>query len=613
MKIPRTLKQCLALLGHRDRVRYFRFAGVQLLTTFLDLAGILLLSGLTVFGSLALDPAKSANSQSFTNKIFKSLSEHFSSNSAFLTTLLLTAIFFFSVKSVLSLWLLRRMYTFLSHTAASFSSYLARVLFKQDLLFIQKRSSQETAAALSYAVNYAVVDTLGAGIILISEYSLLGLLALSLFIIDPLVTMAAFMYFALVIYFLQVRLLNLAAKSGEAKTNADIQGTETIQEALSLYRELTISDRREYFIAEFEGIRMNAAQASVDSQWVGLVPKYSLETALVIGSGLLGLSQFVTKDVAGAVGTLTLFLAAGSRVLPSLLRIQSAVTTVRYAGAAADVTFKLAAEADVISGQISSKVTVQQPVAEKSSEEFVGSIEIDSVSFTYPSQNVPALKDVSLKIVPGETLAVVGASGAGKSTLTDVILGVIPPNTGEIKISGLSPKEATHRWPGKIAYVPQLTALANKTIRENVALGRDIDEIDDVRVWASLRFAQLDELVEGLERQLSAHIGEQGHRLSGGQRQRLGIARALYTQPEILVLDEATSAMDSDTEYAIAQALTKLAGHTTLIIIAHRLSTVRKADQVIYLNKGRSEAIGTFDEVRKLVSDFDRQASLLGL
>ena len=407
-------------------------------------------------------------------------------------------------------------------------------------------------------------------------------------------------------------MLGLAAEAGETKTNADIKGVETIQEILTLYRELTISDRRGHFVAEFESIRRRAAKASVDSQWVGLVPKYSLETALVVGGGLLGLSQFLTKDPAAAIGTLTLFFAAGSRVLPSLLRIQSAITTIKYAGASAEVTFRLTHEPEIAQSLVEAeKFHEESSVINPSS--FDASIEVSSVTFTYPGQSAPALKNVSVSLNPGEILAVVGSSGAGKSTLTDIILGVIPSDLGIVSINGVSPHNAVREWPGKISYVPQQTALTNKTIRENVAIGLDIADIDEARVWSCLQFAQLDEFVRGLDDQLDSSIGEQGHRLSGGQRQRLGIARALYTQPEILVLDEATSAMDSETEHAISEALGKLAGKTTMIIIAHRLSTVRTADKVIYLKEGEVLATGTFEEIRSLVPDFDRQASLLGL
>jgi ABC-type multidrug transport system fused ATPase/permease subunit len=613
MTIFLTLKQCLALLEKKDRFKLIRFGAVQLMTSLLDLAGILLLSGLTVFGSLALNKDSSTDSRSLTNRVFTSLNEHFSSQSTFLTFLLVASVLLFSTKSIISLLLFRRMYTFLSQASASYSARLARALFKQDLLFLQKRSSQETAAAVSYVVTYAIVDTLGAGIILISEYALLGLLGMSLLIVDPVITLFSLAYFAFVIYLLQVRLLSLAAEAGETKTKADIKGIETIQEVISLFRELTISDRRSHFISEFEAIRRRAAKASMDSQWVGLVPKYSLETALVIGGGLLGISQFLTKDPAAAIGTLTLFLAAGSRVLPSLLRIQSAVTTVKYAGASADITFKLVNETEIMEDLTKTEIDKSQITEQANPSKFIASIEVSSVTFTYPGQTNPALSDISISVRPGEILAVVGSSGAGKSTLTDIILGVISPDLGRIMVGGESPVDTVLEWPGKIAYVPQQTALTNKTIRENVAIGRSTNEIDDDRVWECLAFAQLSDFVKGLEDQLDSLIGEQGQRLSGGQRQRLGIARAIYTGPEILVLDEATSAMDSETEHAISEALARLAGRTTLIIIAHRLSTVRKANQVLYLKEGRALATGSFEELRKTVPDFDRQASLLGL
>lgn len=613
MNIYKTLRQCLALLEKKNQFKLIKFGLFQLTTSLLDLTGILLLSSLTVLGSLSLNKASANEPNSLTNRIFIPLSNHFSSQSTLLSVLLITAVLLFSAKSIISLLLFRRMYTFLSQTSASYSARLTTALFKQNLLFIQKRSSQETAAAVSYVVTYAIVDTLGAGIILISEYVMLGLLGLSLLVLDPIVTLFSLVYFASVIYLLQVRLLGLAAEAGETKTNADIKGIETIQEVISLFRELTISNRRDHFVSEFETIRRRAAKASVDSQWVGLVPKYSLETALVIGSGLLGLSQFLTKDPVTAIGTLTLFLAAGSRVLPSLLRIQSAITTIKYAGASADVTFKLVNEIEII--EEISKVECNQIQSEEylKEGEFDASIEVSSVSFSYPGQIIPTLSNVSVTVHAGEMLAVVGSSGAGKSTLTDIILGVIPPDFGKVTINGNSPSNTVKMWPGMIAYVPQQIALTNRTIRENVAIGRSIEEIDDDRVWECLEFSQLGEFVKSLEGQLDSRIGEQGQRLSGGQRQRLGIARALYTRPAILVLDEATSALDSETEHAISDALAKLAGRTTLIVIAHRLSTVRKADHVLYLKEGSSFAASSFDELRKAVPDFDRQASLLGL
>ena len=214
---------------------------------------------------------------------------------------------------------------------------------------------------------------------------------------------------------------------------------------------------------------------------------------------------------------------------------------------------------------------------------------------------------------PARALAVVGPSGAGKSTLADAILGVVQPSTGSVRIGGLSPGQFVRRYPGLVAYVPQSVALVSGSVRDNVALGLTQDEIDDDRVWAALKRAHLADYLAGAREGLDTEVGERGVQLSGGERQRLGIARALYTDPRLLVMDEATSALDAETENLVTQTIEELASDVTTITIAHRLATVRRADTVIYLDRGRLLAQGTFDEVRTAVPRFDHQANLAGV
>ena len=235
------------------------------------------------------------------------------------------------------------------------------------------------------------------------------------------------------------------------------------------------------------------------------------------------------------------------------------------------------------------------------------------VTITYPGADRPALLDASAHVEPGHSLALVGSTGAGKSTLADVILGVLDLDAGSVLISGVTPREATQRWPGAIAYVPQSVGLTEGTIRENVALGLPDIAIDDDMVWDALERAHLAEFLRETREGLDTVVGERGVRLSGGQRQRLGIARALYTRPRLLVLDEATSALDAETEQSITKTLQDLEGEVTTVTIAHRLATIRHADEVLFLREGVIVARGTFDEVRASTPDFDRSARLLGM
>jgi ABC-type multidrug transport system fused ATPase/permease subunit len=239
-------------------------------------------------------------------------------------------------------------------------------------------------------------------------------------------------------------------------------------------------------------------------------------------------------------------------------------------------------------------------------------VRVENLNLKYESSGF-SLKNISLEINKGESVAIVGASGSGKTTLVDIILGLINPDSGSVTISGETPQRAIQKWDGAIAYVPQDVFVINKTVRENLTLGYDSKSVPDNSITFALDTASLNDFVNSLPNGVNTEVGERGASLSGGQRQRLGIARALITDPHLLVLDEATSALDGETELRIAESINKLKGKCTVIMIAHRLSSIRNADKVIYMDGGRILAIGTFAQVRAQVPDFDKQAGIMGL
>ena len=594
---------CFSLLSQRDRIRLIYVVLIQIFLSTLDLIGIALVG---ILGALSINGIKSSAPGNRTAQILNYFNLENSTFQAQVAWLGAAAGIFLLLRTIASMILTRKTISFLSFRSSQISTALISKLLTQPLIKIQSRNTQETLYGCTIGVSTIMLGVIATGVSVLSDFVLTLVISAGLFVIDPTIAISTFAFFTIIGGILYGRTQGRASELGRREAQISIATNRKLIEVLNLYRENTIRNTRWFYAEEIGVLRASLAKVEAEKTFMPNISKYVLESGIVVGAVLISAVQFSTQDSVHAVASIGIFIVAGSRLAPALLRMQQGAVHMRNSIGIASPTLSLMKD-------LESDIGVKNSSPDFVYEGFVPSVSIQNVSLQYQSRQELALQEINLDVSPGEIVAIVGPSGAGKTSLVDVLLGSILPTKGRVSISNEAPESAVVRWPGAIAYVPQDVYITEGSIRDNIAIGLPRAEQVDSRIFEALQAAQLEEFILNLPDGVDTQVGEHGAALSGGQRQRIGIARALYTNPKLIVFDEATSALDADTEDKISNAVFALRGSHTLIIIAHRLSTVRSADSVIYLDGGKILAKGSFDQVRAEIPEFDNQANLMGL
>ncbi len=536
-----------------------------------------------------------------------------------------TALLFFVFKTILALYFSRRCFRFLAYQQGRITSLLVSKVLNSEYIWLRNQEPHKLSTALILGVSAATTNSLGQFMLLISEIALIFLFLSLLVFINPPVAIFTVLYLAVVIFILKQLVGKKVATYNRNLGNVQVESQVHLFSVLKLFREIRIFRRTQWFENRLEELSERRAQNFANDMWIQQVPKYMLEIAMLVGAtGLLVAGKILTSSEQ-IVPVLAIYLTAAGRLFPSLLRVQSSVFSLQsrqhYASMAHELLVDLAiVERDFLSikSQISHRDVGIISINANSSEDKVkkiatSSLVLENVSFRFPNSEIDVLKDLTFQIRPGEKVAIVGPSGAGKSTLCDIFLGLLNPTSGKAVIGTHPAAIWVNENPGKISYLPQEVTLTNGTLLENVCLGIERAEIDWDAFSMAVRRAQLNGVIEQLADGVETHLGVGGTSLSGGQRQRVGLARALYTEPDILIMDEATSALDAETEFEVMNAIDDLFLHTTVITIAHRLSSIRKFPRFIYLEDGLVLGDGDLSQIRKEIPRFDNQLLLSGI
>jgi ATP-binding cassette, subfamily B, bacterial PglK len=596
------LRKLRDLLDRRERRNAVLLLGLMLVMGLVEALGV---ASIMPFVAVLSNP-QLIESNSYLSAVYKGLG--FADRSAFL--IFLATLAFIVVVGRIALTALTTFATarYSEMRSFSLSTRLLESYLRRPYSWFLNHHSADMGKGILWEVEAVVKGGLVSALNLISQSAIAVFLIALVLVVQPLVALSATVVLGGAYSLIYINLRRYLSKIGRARFRANHRRYLTVQEALAGIKELKVGGLERAYLRRFSEAAYRFSSLKATSAVVGAMPRYFLE-ALTIG-GLLTVILVLLTTQGGELSrifpVLALYAFAGLRLLPALQSVYANLASLSLSGAALH-----ALHADLGNAQNAKPPVAALAVTRNKPLPLRQSLELRNVTFAYPNAERPTLSNVSLTIPARATIGFVGSTGAGKTTVVDVIVGLLEPQEGEVVVDGVRiTSENYHCWRQTIGYVPQHIFLADETVAANIALGAPPDKIDLQAVEKAARVAELHDFVIGeLPQDYQTKVGEKGVRLSGGQRQRIGIARALYHDPDVLVLDEATSALDSVTERAVMDAVHNLAHKKTILIIAHRLTTVRACDRLFLLEKGRLKAHGTYDDLLNADREFRQMAS----
>lgn len=531
-----------------------------------------------------------------------------------ITLVILVAALFF-LRGGLAIVFARWTAIFLAGIEVKNTAKITRYLFSGSLKRLKRYSRAEIGFLVGSSTSATFSGVLGSITTLVIE----GTMFLSIFVVfllvDWIAALGILIYFVLLILVMQLSTARRYLRSGTDMRTGAVDSGNALLEMVDGFREISVLSKQDFYLRRLIEAMKLQARTGVNLQILKALPGYIAQGGLILGALGFVLWQLNRGSLSEGLIALGVFLAGSFRMMGALLPLQSLWNDLRvmqdWVVMAQEILVKLRDTPEILDANIfsSTELAVEEEFLDRPTAGL--EVAIQSVSFTHEGSGEEAISEVSLEVSSGSFVAIVGPSGAGKTTLVDLLLGLYSPDSGTVLLNGHDPIYLRKAIPGLISYVPQKPGLVSGTIAQNIALGVVDSDIDTDQVWSVLEKAQLADVVRSIPLGLHSSLGNHSDALSGGQIQRLGLARALYTNPRLLILDEATSALDASTEASVAEEIRRLGSETTVIVIAHRLSTVQRADAVHVMEAGKAIASGSFSEVRRSVPLIEEYVKLM--